>query len=95
MSRCRWPAPVQSTPTEATESVLTDRQAKLRALDKLIPLIDMGVIDRNDPITALIAKAIVNVTASGERDPKEGMGRALNALGVRTSAMVTSGLVFC
>jgi hypothetical protein len=36
-------------------------------------LIDVGVTDRNDPITKLIAKSIVNVTASGERDPKEVM----------------------
>jgi hypothetical protein len=49
-------------------------------------LIDVGVTDRNDPITELIAKSIVNVTASGERDPKEVMERALNALGVRRSA---------
>jgi hypothetical protein len=49
-------------------------------------LIDIGVTDRDDPITDLIAKAIVNVTASGERDPKQVMERALNALGVRRSA---------
>ena len=49
-------------------------------------LIDVGVTDRNDPITELIAKSIVNVTASGERDPKEVMERALNALG-RASGM--------
>jgi hypothetical protein len=36
-------------------------------------LIDVDVTDRNDPITELIAKSIVNVTASGERDPKEVM----------------------
>ena len=49
-------------------------------------LIDVGVTDRNDPITELIAKAIVNATASGERDPNEVMERALNALGVRRTA---------
>jgi len=49
-------------------------------------LIDLGVTDRKDPITDLIAKAIVNVTASGERNPKEVMDRALNALGVRKPA---------
>ena len=37
------------------------------------------------PITELIAKAIVNVTVSGERNPKKVMERALNALGVRRS----------
>jgi hypothetical protein len=46
-------------------------------------LVDVGVSDRDDPITELIAKSIVNVTATGERDPKAVMQRALNALGVR------------
>ncbi|HEY3225351.1 MAG TPA: hypothetical protein VGJ76_16520 [Pseudolabrys sp.] len=49
-------------------------------------LIDVGVADSDDPITELIAKSIVNVTAGGKRDPKEVMERALNALGVRRSA---------
>jgi hypothetical protein len=49
-------------------------------------LVDVGVTSPNDPITDLIAKAIVSVTASGERNPKEVMERALNALGVRRSA---------
>jgi hypothetical protein len=49
-------------------------------------LIDLGIIDRNDPITDLIAKAIVNVTATGERNPQKVMERALNALGVRRPA---------
>jgi hypothetical protein len=49
-------------------------------------LIDVGITDRNDPITELIAKSIVNVTATGERDPKQVMERALHALGVRRPA---------
>jgi hypothetical protein len=49
-------------------------------------LVDVDVTDRNAPITELIAKAIVNVTASGERNPQEVMEHALNALGVRRSA---------
>ena len=40
-------------------------------------LIDVGITDRNDPITELIAKSIVNVTATGERDPKQVMERAV------------------
>jgi hypothetical protein len=43
-------------------------------------LIDVGILNREDPITELIAKSIVNVTATGERDPKKVMERALNAL---------------
>ncbi len=46
-------------------------------------LVDVGVTDRDQPITELIAKSIVNVTATGERDPKVVMERALNALGIR------------
>jgi hypothetical protein len=48
-------------------------------------LVDVGVSDRNDPITELIAKTIINVTATGERDPSQVMERALNALGLRRS----------
>jgi hypothetical protein len=47
---------------------------------------DLQLIDRNDPLTELIAKAIVNVTATGERDPEKIKERALNALGVRRTA---------
>jgi hypothetical protein len=49
-------------------------------------LLDVGVATRDDPITELIAKSIVNVVATGERDPQAAMERALNALGVRRSA---------
>ena len=49
-------------------------------------LIDLQLIDRNDPLTELIAKAIVNVTATGERDPETIKERALSALGVRRTA---------
>ena len=46
-------------------------------------LVDLGIANRDDPITELIAKAIVNVVATGERDPKLIEERAINALGVR------------
>ena len=46
-------------------------------------LIDLGVTNRDDPITELIAKYIVNVTATGARDPVLIKERAINALGVR------------
>ena len=49
-------------------------------------LVDLRMIDRNDPLTELIAKSIVNVTATGERDPEIIKERALNALGVRKTA---------
>jgi hypothetical protein len=45
-------------------------------------LLDLRVANRDDPITELIAKAIVNV-AAGERDPILVKERAINALGVR------------
>jgi hypothetical protein len=53
-------------------------------------LVDVGVTNSDDPITELIAKSIVNVTASGERDPHQVMERALNALGVRRSVATVS-----
>jgi hypothetical protein len=46
-------------------------------------LIDLCLPDRDDPITELIARSIVNVTATGERDPVRIKDRAINALGVR------------
>jgi hypothetical protein len=49
-------------------------------------LLDLRMIDRSDPLTELIAKSIVNVTATGERDPEIIKERALNALGVRKIA---------
>jgi len=47
---------------------------------------EAGVTGRQDPINELIGKSIVNVTATGERDPKQVMERALNALGIRRPA---------
>jgi hypothetical protein len=49
-------------------------------------LTEISVASRDDPITELIAKAIVNVAATGERDPRVVMERALNALGIRRPA---------
>ena len=49
-------------------------------------LIDLCLTNRDDPITELIAKSIVNVTATGERDPVRIKDRAINALGVRRPA---------
>jgi hypothetical protein len=45
-------------------------------------LVNLGIANRDDPITELIAKAIVNV-ATGEREPQLIEQRAINALGVR------------
>jgi hypothetical protein len=46
-------------------------------------LIDLRIVNRDDPVTELIAKSIVNVTASGERDAIAVKERAVNALGIR------------
>jgi hypothetical protein len=43
-------------------------------------------LDRDDRLTELIARSIVNVTATGERDPETIKERALNALGIRRPA---------
>lgn len=49
-------------------------------------LLDLGLVDRDDPITEIVAAAIVNVTGMGERDPVTIKDRALNAIGVRNNA---------
>jgi hypothetical protein len=46
-------------------------------------LVNLGIANRDDPITELIAKAIVNVVATGERNPELIEQRAINALGIR------------
>ena len=48
-------------------------------------LIELCQPNNDGPITELVAKSIVNVTATGERDPALIKERALNALGVRKS----------
>jgi hypothetical protein len=45
-------------------------------------LVDLRLTNHDDPITELVAKTIVNVTATGERDPIRIKERAINALGV-------------
>jgi hypothetical protein len=45
-------------------------------------LVEMRLTNRDDPLTEDVAKAIVNVTATGERAPERIRDRALNALGL-------------
>ena len=49
-------------------------------------LIDLGLVDRDDPITEIVATAILTITSTGERDPATIKDRALNAIGVRSNA---------
>ena len=46
-------------------------------------LVEIGFVDRADPLTEMLAKFILTVTATGERDPKKIKERALRALGTR------------
>ena len=46
-------------------------------------LLDLGLVDRDDPITEIVARAIVSITSMGERDPATVKDRALNAIGAR------------
>jgi hypothetical protein len=48
-------------------------------------LLDLALADRDDPITEIVATAIVNVTSMGELDPTTIKDRALNAIGARRS----------
>jgi hypothetical protein len=47
-------------------------------------LLDLRLVDRDDPITEIVARAIVGVTSRGERDPTTIKNRALNAIGARS-----------
>ena len=46
-------------------------------------LVALQLSNDDDPITELIAKSIINVSAAGERDPAQVAERAINALGIR------------
>lgn len=46
-------------------------------------LLDLGLVDRDDPITEIVATAIVGISDRGERDPAVIKERALNAIGAR------------
>jgi len=46
-------------------------------------LIVLQISNSDDPITELIAKSIINVSATGEHDPAQMAERAINALGIR------------
>ena len=46
-------------------------------------LLDLGLVDRDDPITEIVATAIVGITSMGERDLVTIKVRALNTLGAR------------
>jgi hypothetical protein len=46
-------------------------------------LVILQLNNSDDPITELIAKSIINVSAAGERDPAQMAERAINALGIR------------
>jgi hypothetical protein len=54
-------------------------------------LIDLGLVDRDDPITEIVATAIVSVTSMGERDPMIIKNRALNAIGIPNNAAQAAG----
>jgi hypothetical protein len=46
----------------------------------------LGLVDRSDPITEIVAKKIIEVTQSGARDADQIRHRALIALGVPPTA---------
>ena len=43
-------------------------------------LVEIGMVDRDDALTEMLAKSILTVTATGERDPKKIKERALHTL---------------
>ena len=54
-------------------------------------LSDLRLVDRDDPITEIVARAIVSITGLGERDPVRLKERALHALGAGDDAMWPQG----
>ncbi len=53
-------------------------------------LLDLGLVNRDDPITEIVATAIVGITSMGERDPVTIKDRALNTLGARRFSAATA-----
>jgi len=49
-------------------------------------LTEIHLLDRHNPLTELIARSIVIVTGTGERNPEIIKGRALAALGISKAA---------
>ena len=47
---------------------------------------ELGLASRTDPITEIIAKKIIEIAQTGERDPLQIRGRAIAELGVRPFA---------
>jgi len=43
----------------------------------------LGLTDRNDPVTEIVAKKIIEITRNGERDPPRICSRAILELGIR------------
>jgi hypothetical protein len=44
----------------------------------------LGLTDRQDPLTEIVAKKIIDVTRTGERDPTRLRRRGLEELGIRS-----------
>jgi hypothetical protein len=48
-----------------------------------VALVYLGLVDRDDPITEIVATAIGSITSTGKRDPTIIRDRALNTLADR------------
>ena len=44
----------------------------------------IGLVDRNDPLSEMVAKRVINIALSGVRDPTDIAARAIVELGVKT-----------
>jgi len=44
----------------------------------------LGFVDRTDAITEIVAKKIIEIAQTGERDPLRSRARAIADLGIRT-----------
>jgi hypothetical protein len=46
----------------------------------------LGLVDRKDPVTEIVAKKIIEIAQSGERDPAAIRARAIEELGIPPGA---------
>ena len=49
---------------------------------------DLGLIDRSDPLTELIARKIIAAAQSGERDPRRIQQRVMDDMGAAAAAAI-------
>jgi hypothetical protein len=63
-------------------------EIKVMKLAYQAALIELGVTNQDDPIADLVAKVVVNITCSGQHNPRAVTERGLIVLGFRSPARI-------